>query len=268
MLGMLLLLASATYYLYGFKARSDIRRLQDLEARIAAAQGAYVPLVKDAAPEAGELGSARPRPGAGAIFGQAIYPGESLRASFWDDPLDYEPQASVHATLLEGFTPVQPSDAGVPGALPVPTRIRIPAIELDSRIQELEIRDLGDSRAYETPKYVVGHIPDTARPGEGGTGWYFGHLSSPIRGEGSVFNRLPDLADMWRPDSDLYVVMTAGERDYLYRVADIKVIPEAQLKLYDTGKPSVFLVTCVPPIYYDMRLIVRTELVGVKQAGQ
>ena len=49
-------------------------------------------------------------------------------------------------------------------------RIRIPIINVDSEVGELEILDLGDSRAYETPKGIVGHLPKTPNPGEMGNG--------------------------------------------------------------------------------------------------
>ena len=86
---------------------------------------------------------------------------------------------------------------GLPtGGLAPATRIRIPVVGIDSEIQELGIIETDDSRAWETPKHVVGHIPTSAVPGGEGQGWYFGHLESPIRGEGNVFRKLPELAEL------------------------------------------------------------------------
>ncbi|MDP2950022.1 MAG: sortase, partial [Chloroflexota bacterium] len=107
----------------------------------------------------------------------------------------------------------------------------------------------------------------TPNPGERGTGWYFGHLESPIRGEGSVFRDLPKIPELLRQGEDVYVIVSNGATDFLYRVTDFQVLPGEQLKLYDTGQPSVFLVTCIPRLYYDYRLVVKAELVGTRKAA-
>lgn len=269
MLGLVLLGASAFYYLYGFKARSDVRRLQELEARLHVQQSEYVPLAPAGTPEVGELAQAKDAEGQQppSISSQVLYPGESIRALYWDNPLAYEPRSALEAALVQGFSPVDPTTAAPIKTLAVPSRILIPAIDVDSATSELVIQDLGDSRAYETPKYVVGHIPETARPGERGTGWYFGHLESPIRGEGSVFRDLPKIPDLLRQGEDVYVIVGNGAADYLYRVTDFQIVTADALKLQDTGQPSVFLVTCIPRFYYDYRLVVKAELVGTRKAA-
>ena len=50
------------------------------------------------------------------------------------------------------------------------TRMIIPEIGLRAAIEELEVVEEDDSRAWETPKHVVGHIPTTAKPGTSGQG--------------------------------------------------------------------------------------------------
>jgi sortase (surface protein transpeptidase) len=246
-----------------------VRKLQELEAQLNVQQSEYVPLAPKGTPEAGELAQARTADGqaASGIRGQALYPGESIRALYWDNPLAYEPRSSLEAALVQGFSPVDPASAAKVGTLASPSRIVIPAIDVDSPAAELEILDLGDSRAYETPKYVVGHIPETARPGERGTGWYFGHLESPIRGEGSVFRDLPKIPELLRQGEDVYVIIGNGTTDYLYRVSDFQILAADELKLQDTGQPSVFLVTCIPRFYYDYRLVIKAVLVGTRAAA-
>jgi LPXTG-site transpeptidase (sortase) family protein len=111
---------------------------------------------------------------------------------------------------------------------------------------------------------VVGHIPETANPGEKGSGWYFGHLESPIRGEGSVFYDLPKIPSLLRQGEKVYIIVENGEDSFLYQVTETKVVPEDQLKLYDLKEPTVILVTCVPRLIYDHRLVVTAKLVGKK----
>ena len=119
-----------------------------------------------------------------AIAAQQLYPGEAIKATYWGNPLEYEPASYIESSLLRGYRPLDSSNAAAPGTLLPPTRIILPSIGVDSSVKELGIVDLGDSRAYETPKHVVGHIPVSPNPGEMGGVWLFGHLESPIAGEG------------------------------------------------------------------------------------
>ena len=154
-------------------------------------------------------------------------------------------------------------DALPVGSLPPATHILMPAIDVDSPVEELSINDLGDSRSYETPKHVVGHIPETANAGEKGTAWFFGHLESPIKGEGSVFRDLPRIPEMLYNEEEVYAVLKSDESGFLYKLTGSEVLAEDDLRLYDTGEATIRLVTCVPPLYYDYRLIIWGELVGV-----
>ena len=149
------------------------------------------------------------------------------------------------------------------GSLPPAIHMLIPAIGVDSPVEELSINNLGDSRLYETPKQVVGHIPETANAGEKGTAWFFGHLESPIKGGGSVFHDLPRIPEMLHNEEEVYAVLKSDEGGFLYRLTGSEVLAEDDLRLYDTGEASIRLVTCVPPLYYDYRLIIWGELVGV-----
>jgi LPXTG-site transpeptidase (sortase) family protein len=148
-------------------------------------------------------------------------------------------------------------------------RIAIPAIGVESDVAELAILDLGDSRQYETPKNVVGHIPETANPGESGNGWFFGHLESPIRGEGNVFRRLPEVPGLLKEyletgDGPVYVFLSSPDGEFLYQVTETKVVHRDELALYDSGGPAITLVTCYPRFVYDQRVVVTAKLVGVK----
>lgn len=275
-LGLVLLGGSITYFVYGFKARSELGSLGYTPFPTSDGSGfsAY-----EGPPEMGELALARdsngqaPEPGetsldgvpAWAVWSRMAYPGEVLRARYWGRPLAYEPRSVLEKALAEGFQAVNPEDVPPVGSLPPAIRIRIPAIDVDSKVEELAIVDLGDSRAYGTPKHVVGHIPESANSGENGTGWFFGHLESPIRGEGSVFRDLPRIPELLRESEEVYAILDSANASFLYRLTSSEVLPEQALHTYDTGEPTIRLVTCVPALYYDYRLVIWGELTGVKR---
>lgn len=144
------------------------------------------------------------------------------------------------------------------------TRIWIPRINVDSGIKELELLTVENRLVWETPKNTVGHIPTTARPASHGEGWYFGHLESPIKGEGNVFLRLPEIPRLVR-SSPVYVILEDELRSYLYQVYKTEIMHRDLLKITDSGVRDITLVTCVPRFVYDHRLVVRAALIGVKR---
>ena len=222
--------------------------------------------------------NAAPQISSSAIASQQPYPGEAIKATYWSDPLEYEPESYVEASLIQGFRPLGPTQAALPGTLRPPTRIVLPSIGVDSVVSGLQIRDLGDSRAYETPKHVVGHIPESGNPGEVGSVWLFGHLESPIAGEGNVFYNLPKIPDLLRKGQNVYTIVENGTRSYLYRMTEAFVVGQDELKLnygdlkelkpqyaqLDPGGANIHLVVCVPRFVYDSRLVVSGELVGIR----
>ena len=116
------------------------------------------------------------------IAAQRMFPGEAVPPLYWLNPMEAEASYALVNPLLGGFVPV--AQAAPRHSLAVPVSITIPAIDLDSEVISLQILDLGNSLAYETPKDVVGHIPETANAGEDGTAWFFGHLGEPDSGRG------------------------------------------------------------------------------------
>ena len=145
-------------------------------------------------------------------------------------------------------------------------KITIPAVYVDSDVKDLEVVLLADSFAWETPKWVVGHIPSTARPGDLGQGWYFGHLESPIRGEGNVFQNLPEIPELLAKNETVHIVVETEGRKYLYQVYKTEVVYQDDLQVTDSGNQDITLVTCVPRFYYDNRLLVTAALIGVSES--
>ena len=215
-------------------------------------------------PQGSAAGVNMPQISHSRIAEQQAFQGDGVQAAYWGNPLTYEPASDLQAALLEGFRPIGPLDAAAVGTLPPPERIIIPSIGVDSAVAPLAILDLGDSRAYETPDHVVGHISERASAGEMGSVWLFGHLESPIAGEGNVFYNLPKIPELLRGGHEVYVVVDNGESSYLYRIVETRVVHQDDMAMFDSGGPTIHLVACVPRFVYDHRLIVTGELVGVR----
>ena len=247
--GALLLAASAAYYAYGFFAGRD---LGDLDVTVTEPVAETLPPMPDTAHEG-------PAPES-----QQLYPGSLLPARQWADPRG---AISLGVPDLEGFVPLsnegQPHIAGVIGRA---ERIAIPQLNVDAEVEELSIINLASSAAYETPAFTVGHIPTTPNPGSAGNGWYFGHLENPLQGEGNVFLRLPEIADLLRDGDDVHVILTADGHDYLYLVNGTSTTHADDLVLYPADDARISLVTCFPRLKYDHRLIVTAQLVAFRDA--
>jgi len=196
----------------------------------------------------------------------AIYPGYQIHPKNWADPLWASSDDYAFGEVLrpDGYTALSPDDGLARGQGSVASRITIPAIAVDSPVKDLAIINLGDSSAYETPKNVVGRIPETSNPGEQGNGWFFGHLESPIRGEGNVFTRLPEIPGLLKNGDPVYVSIMSNDAEYLYQVTATEVVHQDDLRLYETDSATITLVACVPRLKYDHRILVTGKLVGVK----
>ena len=269
--GVLLLVAVALYYTYSLYAGSKLEELNVSEAEAARAVADRVPQVGNTVFEPLLLSepSTSPMQPDRSVFTasvyETVYPGFQIHPKYWDEPLWAGPDPYPHVVtgLPPGFVSVESDSSVNPASLGATTRIGIPIIGVDSVVNELEIVDLGDSRAYENPKNIVGHIPETAAPGQRGNGWFFGHLESPLRGEGNVFRRLPDIPGYLRDGDPVYVTVESDVGVHLYRVTATKVVHEDDLRLYDSDSVTITLVSCVPRLVYDHRLLVTAELVGV-----
>ncbi len=253
-LGLLLVLGVGAFFIYSWRASSD---LEDLVVPAPTeAPTIAVPLPTPTSSEA-SIGFSPE-----IIAAQLMFPGEALPPVNWGNPMEAEAGYAPKNPIVGDFNPVTPSSRHT---LPVPVKITIPAIDVDSEVISLQIVDLGDSLAYETPKNVVGHIPETFNAGESGTAWFFGHLESPIQGEGNVFWRLPELPDLLR-EGPVFATVENGESAFLYRLTSSRVLHEDQLVVFDEGTAGISLVTCVPRFLYDHRLVVTGELEGVQES--
>ena len=283
-LGALLLASGGAYYGYAAKARADLDELNVSLPGSPGGSGQFAGNSTDLGrgqsdTVSGELSAAEqddgtkgspvsakllPAISAEAIGARQLYPGEALLAGYWSNPLAYEPSSYRETLLLQGFTPIGLDDLPFGNVRPTATRIRVPAIGIDSSVKELGILKLGGSRAYETPANTVGHIPETANAGEAGSSWFFGHTESPTLGEGSVFFNLGKIPGKLRSGEDVFIITDNGEQQFLYRAISSQVVPQEEMTLYETGGATIHLVSCVPRWVYDHRLIITGELVAQK----
>ncbi len=267
--GALLVGATGTYLAYGWWADQGLESLAYTPVDWSPTTALGSPSTLDDL--LGDSVSSSPEvPGTGSAINPAsvrLYPGEQLSFVSWTDPWSAVPPSTADIELAEGFLPVAQFSAAALGEMPTANRIAIPAIGVDATVQELEILNLGDSRQYETPNRVVGHIPSTANPGEAGSNWLFGHLQSPLRGEGAVFRNLPKIPDLLRNGETVYIVLDGDNGSYLYKAYDWDVVHQDDLQLSTTDDATVTLVACVPPLVYDNRLLVTAQLVGFKPAA-
>ena len=266
LVGALLLVGGGGYYLYAAISRSQLDQMNVTLPGTTNVVPAPVPAIPPPGTDILAPPEIAPPPGIpeSVIAGQTITHGESPLIDVWSDPLSYEPLDYRREVLLRGFTPMDISQAAPLGSLTGATRLILPDIGIDSDVSELRIQDLGDSRTYETPANTIGHIPEVANPGESGSSWFFAHLESPIVGEGSVFYNLPQIPAMLADGQDVFVIADTGSQQYLYRITSTKVLHQDEMKLFNTGWASIHLVSCVPRLVYDHRLVVTGELVGVK----
>ena len=295
--GALLLAVVASYYGYSVYASSQLDNLNVVVAvppalPVESLKAGFVPVVgfnagvpavtspAEPAPRAqlvvateSDPTSAHPpvRPsGAGAdlvTFYASIYPGYQLHPKYWGEPIwaGTDPYIHEEPGLPDGFAALQSSETASPAVdLAQARRISIPSIGVASSVNELQILDLGDSRAYETPNNTVGHIPETANPGESGNGWFFGHLESPIRGEGNVFQHLPDIPALLQNGDAVYITVESDDGEFLYQATQTRQVHQDDLRLNGSDGTSITLVACVPRLVYDHRLLVTAELVGVR----
>ncbi len=276
--GALLLASGGAYYGYAAKARTDLDQLnvtlpgslagigRDLLVSAASldSQGFHDAQNEKQLGESQGLAKVLPELSPLAIGVRQLYPGEALVAGSWSNPWTYEPPSYREMVLLQGFTPVEFSNPLFQSILPAATRLIVPAIDIDSSVRELEILDLGGSRAYETPANTIGHIPESANAGEAGSSWFFGHTESPILGEGSVFFNLRSVPDKLRNGEDVFIITDNGDYQFMYQATSSQVVPQNDMRLYDTGQATIHLVSCVPRLVYDHRLIITGELVAQK----
>ena len=192
----------------------------------------------------------------------AMFP-KIITENNWDLSLDKEelilPIDNIDLEYYDKWTSFYLDKKFIVDGITKLNKVYIPSISVDSILDGLEINDIGDSNEYETPNKVVGYIPSTIESNKKNI-WFFGHLESPLYGEGSIFKRLPEIPNLLRSGKDVFVYFDDEYFMYKYKVISSKVVHQDELTLYDTDSYSLTLVTCVPKWVYDHRLVLTAEL--------
>ena len=155
---------------------------------------------------------------------------------------DREPADRVIAAGEEAPQRVRPSFPA--------TRVVIAKINVDSPVKEAKI----ENGEWQVPKFVAGHLENTANPGDNGNVVLAGHIESIS--SGNVFARLDEL----RTGDE--ITLFAGDEAFQYRVTEIKVVRNDDLSVVEpTMDPTLTLITCTGTFDvltrdYDHRLIV------------
>ncbi|MBT4126207.1 MAG: sortase [Chloroflexi bacterium] len=194
----------------------------------------------------------------------SLYPGDQLNPKYWSEPEWAGSDPFGGPTIPDDFVPILSTDLfrDIDPTTDA-TRIRIPAINVDSTVAELEIVDLGSQQSYQTPNNTVGHIPETSSPGAQGSGWFFAHLESFVAREGNIFRHLPEITELIKEDPvDVY--LETPDAEYIYRVTGTSQVHENDLQLSSSDDAQITLVTCWPPRVYDQRVLVDATLIAYR----
>ncbi len=141
-------------------------------------------------------------------------------------------------------------------------KIEIPLLKIDSKIEPLKISNLNDSRSYESPNKIVGHL-ENQKLADGGNIWLFGHLESPLTQEGSVFKNLPDVST-YLDKNEPIIIFASGEKNiFVYEIVETEILSDKEFKVYNDKQNTMYLVTCIPKWIYDHRYIAKAELKGM-----
>lgn len=133
-----------------------------------------------------------------------------------------------------------------PGAL-LPTRLRIPAMSLDSPVHEVTV-DMGE---WQVSPMDIGHHLGTGNPGEKGNVVLAGHRDI----NSALFRELDRLG----PGDDIFV--SNNLKEYHYRVVESYVVGPDHTEVMDsTDDNRVTLITCTPIGLATQRLIVIATL--------
>lgn len=202
--------------------------------------------------------------GSGAYLGMAAI--ASYQASqFKPEELPAEARIAAPGRVGPGEqdTPSVSSQPPIIRHYSEPTHVWIESIDVDAAVVPVGvITNAKGELEWETPKNAVGHNAGTALPGLDGNTVLSGHMSSPVRHEGNVFNRLPDvrLGDLVRVQTD--------EGVYSYQVVGRRVVEPTEVSVMDpTPAQTLTLITCYPDLIYSHRMVLRAEPVAFEPTG-
>src|SRR5579885_301395 len=226
--------AAAAYQIYRHQAEADLGSLR---------RGTVAPVV---AAQPSALAAATATATAG---GPSQTP---AAASTSTAPPPPTPADGSEPAVFAAQTPA-PSAASVSPEL-LPVLLRIESIGLsDAPVVEVGTKLDKGQLVWETADHAVGHLLGTGLPGAVGNMVLAGHISSPLKGEGSIFKNLPGIANKL---GSRVSVQTAGGTWYHYTITGTNVVLPTDTWVMDPASASVVtLLTCVPDGVYTHRFV-------------
>lgn len=150
-------------------------------------------------------------------------------------------------TVQTTTTPTLTPTPTVPLEMRLPTRLRIPAMSLDSPVHEVNV-NMG---TWEVSPMDIGHHLGTGVPGEQGNVVLAGHRDV----NSALFRELDRLG----PGDEIFVSNSLGE--YRYIVNESLVVSPGHIEVMDpTDDSRVTLITCTPIGLATQRLVVTAVL--------
>ena len=138
----------------------------------------------------------------------------------------------------------------------VPTRLQIGSIDLVAPVVEIGVTEEDGKLVWATADHAIGHHIGTAYPGQPGNCVMSGLISSPRRGEGNIFRRLPEVNP-----GDGVTIGTTAAGPWSYEVTSTEVVlPEAIEVMAQSAAPTLTLITCVPDGVFTHRLVVHCDI--------
>jgi LPXTG-site transpeptidase (sortase) family protein len=243
--------AAAAYEIYSRKAEAGLAHLKRGNYQIAGfiqpAQPAAAPSVATQPPSGGDASAGPPAAVATAA--------ETQNAPLPAGAEPAEALASEPAVALPGIEPWM-----------LPAKLTIQAIGLhEAKVIEVGTRIEKGQLVWETADHAVGHHIGTAIPGQPGNVVLSGHISSPVRGEGSIFHNLPNLADNLKSTVS---IQTGDGTWYYYEIVGTDVVTPSDTRVIGpSANPIVTLLTCVPDGVYTHRFVAIGTYTGKKTAN-
>ena len=168
----------------------------------------------------------------------------------------------VHSQRITdlGYAEMPSSAAWPVGTQPPASRLIVPALGIDTRLDEVSVSGSSIATYASADNPAAGYASVTANPGERGAMWLFGPAGSGVRSFGNL-TRAPNL--LTEGEALLMFVNTSG-RNYLYAATHTEVVKSADLRLNSSDRSTIHLVVPVPSGWYDHFLILSGELVGIR----
>ncbi len=139
----------------------------------------------------------------------------------------------------------------LPGAA---TRIRVPAVGIDTEVRSVGYVFRNGRLEYDTPLAGAGHYVGTGDPGRSGNVVIGGHVS--LRGSVGVFRTLPGIAV-----GETIEVFSGGQA-YRYEVREVRLVaPDATEVMEPTQDATLTLITCSNDNAHAKRIVVVGKLV-------